>query len=253
MDTALSTDALLGALGEQAAAFREAVTGADLEAPVPPCPGWSVHRLVAHLGAVYALQRDALERGAAGDLGPPPRRSAADAPAGPEVLGWFDDRLAGLLAALEAAAPDAPAWNWSVRPRVAGFWHRRAAHETAVHRWDAQAATGLPRPLPPALAADGVSEVLDTWLAGGRRKGPDDLEGVVRLVPTDTDTSWTVRVRGAGVSVLDTDTLLDSGPGASVQASGTASDLVLALYGRVPFDVLTVEGDAALLTALRTG
>lgn len=243
----------LDALRSEAAALRGAVAGTDLDAPVPPCPGWSVHRLVGHLGAVYAMMLDVVTRGARGDLTPPERRSRTDAPAGADVLTEFDARLAGLLEALTAAPPDAPTWNWAGRPAVAAFWHRRAAHETAVHRWDAQASTGLPHPVTTALAADGVSEVLDTWLPSGRRKGPADLDGVARLVSTDADVRWAVRVRGEGISLLDTGTVLDSGPGAQVRATGTASDLLLALYGRVPYEVLTVEGDAPLLAALRTG
>jgi hypothetical protein len=72
-------------------------------------------------------------------------------------------------------------------------------------------------------------------------------------VATDTGTEWAVRVRGTAVSVLDTETVLDPGPGAQAAAAGTASDVLLALWGRVPFDVLGVEGDPVLLEALRTG
>jgi hypothetical protein len=127
------------------------------------------------------------------------------------------------------------------------------AHETAVHRWDAQSAAGLPQPVDPSLASDGVAEVLEVFLPGGRRKGPEDAEGVVRLVATDTGADWTVRVRSTDIAVLDTDTVLDTGPGAQSAAAGTASDLLLALWGRVQFDVLQLEGDPHLLSALRTG
>jgi uncharacterized protein (TIGR03083 family) len=169
------------------------------------------------------------------------------------VYDWFAAEHAAVVADLEALDPDLPAWNWSVQPELAAFWHRRMAQETAVHRWDSQSAAALPQPVEPRLAADGVSEVLEVFLTGGRRKGPEDADGVVRLVATDTGDGWTVRVRGTKVSLLDTDTVLDSGPGAQAAAAGTASDLLLALWGRVRFDVLRVEGDLGLLSALRTG
>jgi len=102
---------------------------------------------------------------------------------------------------------------------------------------------------------DGVAEVLDSWLPAGRRRGPTDRLGVVQLSATDIDQDWFVRLRGeAGIALLDTATLLDTDdPHARVLARGTASDLLLALYGRVPFDVLEVTGDAALLESLRIG
>ena len=39
------------------------------------------------------------------------------------------------------------------------------AHETTVHRWDAQSAAGTPDPVPTWLACDGVSEMIDIFLA----------------------------------------------------------------------------------------
>ena len=53
-----------------------------------------------------------------------------------------------------------------------------------------------------------------------------------------------MRLRGDGIALLDTDTLLDDDdPHERAMASGTASDLLLALWGRVAFDVLETAGD----------
>jgi uncharacterized protein (TIGR03083 family) len=170
------------------------------------------------------------------------------------VLGWFAEEFAALVDMLEAIDPDLPAWNWAPQSKKAIFWYRRMAHETAVHRWDAQMAVGRGEPVETLLAADGVTEVLDTLLPAGRRQGPTDRTGVVQLVATDVDEQWLVRLRGAGIALLDTATLLDTDdPHARVLARGTASDLLLALWGRVPFDILDVTGDATLLESLRTG
>jgi uncharacterized protein (TIGR03083 family) len=198
---------------------------------------------------VYDWQRTHFVRGETSE----PTHERTTAPDGAAVYDWFAGEHAAVLAALQSLDPETPAWNWSVRPATGAFWHRRMAQETAVHRWDAQSAAGLPQPVEPHLAADGVSEVLEVFLPSGRQKGSEDADGVVRLLATDTGDEWTVRVRGTKVSVLDTDTVLDAGPGAQSAAAGTASDLLLALWGRVGFDVLRVEGDAQLLSALRTG
>ncbi|MEK8109169.1 hypothetical protein NKG94_39465 [Micromonospora sp. M12] len=57
-----------------------------------------------------------------------------------------------------------------------------------------------------------------------------------------------------GVALLDTATIFDHDDHhARAQVSGTASDLLLALWGRVSFETLDVAGDRNLLNGLRTG
>jgi uncharacterized protein (TIGR03083 family) len=242
-------DFFVDAVRREGELFLTTARSADLTAPVPPCPKWTVWDLVRHLGVVYEWQRTHFLTGKTTQ----PTHERTTAPEGEAVYDWFAEQHAAVLAGLDELDPEAPAWNWSVQPETGAFWHRRMAHETAVHRWDAQSAAGLPQPVDPSLASDGVAEVLEVFLPGGRRKGPEDAEGVVRLVATDTGADWTVRVRGTDIAVLDTDTVLDTGPGAQSAAAGTASDLLLALWGRVQFDVLQLEGDPHLLSALRTG
>lgn len=239
----------LAALRREGSAFRSAVTADDLTRPVPSCPAWTVANLIGHLGQTYRWHRAHLLRGAT----TPPDAEPAEIPAGPAILPWWEESFDALVTALTSTPADFPAWNWSMQPKTALFWHRRMAQETAIHRWDAQVSVGLPEPVETDLAVDGIDEVLDTHLPAGDRMGPTDQAGVVRLQPTDDDTSWTVRVRGEGLSILDTDTLLDDGPHAQAAASGSASDLLLALWGRVPLGVLTIEGNAGLVSALRTG
>ena len=75
---------------------------------------------------------------------------------------------------------------------------------------------------------------------------------MAHLTATDLGQEWYVRLRGAGIALLDTDTLLDDDAHpARAAAAGTASDLALALWGRVTFEVVETAGDMALLEALR--
>lgn len=135
-----------------------------------------------------------------------------------------------------------------------GFWPRRMAHETAVHRWDAQLAIAAGEPIEAKLAADGISEVLDTWLPAGRRAVSGQWHGVVQLTATDAAQDWYLRLRGEGVALLDTATVFGhEDHHARVQVTGTASDLLLALWGRIGYDALGVTGDRTLLDGLRTG
>jgi len=216
---------------------------------VPSCPDWTVGELVRHLGAFYLrIRRHAGVTPAAEPW--PAIAVPDDAPAAGDeaVLTWFREQLTGAEKHLESLDPDTPTYNWAPQARVASFWHRRAAHETAVHRWDAQLAIRLPEPIETKLAGDTVAEALDTFLAAGRHRTGPPAFGLVQLTATDLGVHWFVRLRGTGVSLLDTDRLDEEQPRAG--ATGTASDLALALWGRVPFTVGETSGDPDLLAAL---
>jgi uncharacterized protein (TIGR03083 family) len=252
-------DMWLASLREEGATFRAAVAGTELDSAVPPCPGWTVAHLVHHLGSVYRYTLAHVTRGQTGQ----PEKSRPDFEAEPmasDLLAWWEEAFRGLVESFDMLDPDMPAWNWAPQVKTVAFWPRRMAHETAIHRWDAQMASGMAEPVEAKLAADGVAEVIDTWLPAGRRKyafppgAADALRGMVALQATDLEHVWHVRLRGEGIAVLDTETIFDDDePPAGVVASGSASDLDLALWGRVGFDVLDVVGDESLLQAMRVG
>jgi uncharacterized protein (TIGR03083 family) len=254
--SAVGKDFWLTALRSDGAALRiAAAEPGALALVVPSCPEWRVGDLLRHVGSVYRYVRshagrgvtERPEQGVHVDDGTP----SADDPA---ILPWFSAELAQLDAFLDALDPDLSAWNWAPQATVAGFWHRRMAHETAVHRWDAQLAIGLPEPIEAKLAGDTVAEVLDSWIPAGRRRLRAEAYGLVQLVAGDLGAEWYARLRGTGIALLDTDTLLDDDEHpARAAASGTASDLGLALWGRIAFDVLETAGDLTLLEALRVG
>ncbi|MET0424569.1 MAG: maleylpyruvate isomerase family mycothiol-dependent enzyme [Actinoplanes sp.] len=245
-------DFWLASLRADSPALQDAVAQAGPDAAVPSCPDWTVADLVAHVTELLNWVREVTPRGVT-DL--PPRAPGAESrPEWPEALDGLRRELTGTIETLDALDADFPAWNWAPQAKKAGFWHRRMAHEISVHRWDAEAAAGRPTPIETKLAADGVSEVLDTWLPAGRRRGPDDLHGVVHLIAGDAGYEWFIRLRGAGVALLDTSTILDDDDHhARAQATGSASDLLLALMGRQKTDRLVVTGDPRLIGALRAG
>lgn len=248
-----SRDIWLAALRDDGPAFLDAAMAADPTIAVPSRPEWTVADLIHHLGSVYRFVHDLVPRGVTGK----PERSLssyADEPRPDDLVGWWREQYESALGTLEAVDPDLPAWNWAPQAKKAEFWQRRAAHDTAVHRWDAQMAVGRAEPVEAKLAADGVAEVLDTWLPAGRRVGPTDLTGVLALDAPDVGYVWHVRLRGEGFALLDTDTILDpDGFQTHTVATGPASDLMLALHGRVGLDVLDITGDERLLEAVRVG
>ncbi|GIE97900.1 maleylpyruvate isomerase family mycothiol-dependent enzyme [Paractinoplanes rishiriensis] len=246
-------DFWMAALRADSPALQDAVAQAGPTVEVPSCPGWTGTDLVEHLTGLLHWVRETVPRGTTERPATSPVRDGTP-PGWDEALDGLRRELTGTIETLEAVESDFPAWNWAPQAKKAHFWHRRMAHEISVHRWDAEAAAGRPTPIETKLAADGVSEVLDTWLPAGRRKGPTDLHGVVHLVANDAGHEWFVRLRGAGVALLDTGTILDTDDHhARAQATGTASDLLLALMGRQRADRLVVTGDPRLFTALRTG
>lgn len=209
---------------------------------VPSCPGWSLETLTNHLGRVQRYATAAVRA----------RGEAVPFPGRPPVIDheWFEEGVAELAAALEEAGPEAPAWNFmGITPPEARFWFRRQAHELAVHRWDAEVAR-LGRdganPIETELAIDGLDELLDVLLA--RAYGGGDLGGTVHLHATDSPHGEWLVTTSDGELLVGHDH--QSG---DATISGTASDLLLAMWGRVALDggSLELHGDPALAERLR--
>jgi uncharacterized protein (TIGR03083 family) len=234
-------DDYLEALRDDGAALATAA-GKGLDPPVPACEGWTVADLVLHTGMVHRHKLEVVR----GRLAEPPDPWPPPAPTRAELLGWYSQGLEELVTVLEATDPETPAWTFYRPDRTVGFWYRRMAQETAVHRVDAESAHGDPRPVPAALAADGVGELLEVFLAPHAEGSPVGGRGeTLHLHATDTEGEWLLRLLPAGVEVGQ-----GHGQGEAA-AAGTASDLLLFLWGRGPGDPLERSGDPALLARVR--
>ncbi len=139
-------------LERDAAAFVDLIATADLDRPVPCCPGWTMLDLGRHVGSVHRWARETVRTGRPGDEPDGPDAQA-------ELVDWLTEGAALLLDTLRSTDPALPVWTFGPPPRVAAFWSRRQAHETAIHLVDARQALGLPVQLDPTLATDGVDEV----------------------------------------------------------------------------------------------
>lgn len=215
--------------------------GADLDAAVPPCPGWDVREVLAHTGAVYSHKVACMR------LGRRPQddewRQAPDD--GQEIVPWFRTRLDELVAELTQRGPDGPAYTWFEPQQDVGFWYRRMAQETAVHRVDVESAYDAVTPVDDELAVDGVDEVLDWFLAyQAEDVGPDGPGRGTVAVRTGAHI-WRVELRPDDVG-------LSREPGAcDAVVSGEPSELLLWLWGRRPETAVSTEGDAELLSGFR--
>jgi uncharacterized protein (TIGR03083 family) len=225
------------ALQADLALLLEAVDRAGLDAAVPSCPGWTVRDLVDHLSEVYRHKSACIRLGVEPEPWPPERDLS-------DPVAELRAASAELLAELAGHAGSDPAATWHEPDQTVGFWSRRMAQETAVHRVDAElaaehAGAGSVHPVAADLAADGVDEVLVVFAEGDwsdiPQPGPDL---VVRLeVPERT---WTVHLLPEALRVEQGATVE---PGVTV--AGQASDVLLWLWGRAERDRLTVAGDAA--------
>ena len=171
------------------AALLRAAALAAPQAPVPTCPGWVGRDVVDHVGEVYAHKAAVLRLG---------RRPAEGewpwAPDDDTVFAWFDDRLAELLHELDAREAADPAWTFLAADHSVGFWWRRMAHETAIHRVDAEQAAGWDAAVDAAFAADGIDEKLETYLPVIARQQPLERSVTVVLRADDVGSGWTVTV-----------------------------------------------------------
>jgi uncharacterized protein (TIGR03083 family) len=216
----------------------------DLAADVPGCPGWTVRDLLSHVLGVYRHKLVALRT----DAAPPPRDDEWGAvPEGGDVVAALRESYADLRAQLEARDADDPSWSWWPPEQTVGFWQRRMAQETTVHRWDAESAAGGPDSagdVPDDLAVDGIDELLG-WLRWPWDDEPqDDASGQKVLVATD-DHSWTVTLGRTEVTV-------EAGAGeADALLAGPASGLLLQLWGRPGDHGVASTGDETALRLLR--
>jgi hypothetical protein len=68
------------------------------------------------------------------------------------------------------------------------------AHETAMHRYDAEAATGTPTPFDGDMAADGIAELYEVVLPFGLVRREVTLpSGSLHLHRSDGEGEWMVK------------------------------------------------------------
>jgi uncharacterized protein (TIGR03083 family) len=241
----VEVSAHIEALRHEGQLMSEAVAQTDPDAAVPTCPEWTVRDLVRHMGGVHrwATGYVAGGRTEVWDVG-------LDAVVGtwPEdaaLVGWLREGCSALADALAGAPDDLECWTFLPAPSPRAMWARRQAHETAIHRVDAQrAAHAAVGPFDAALAADGVDELLTCFVPRRSTTLRAEESASMAVGCTDVDAAWMLRIGTDGVTT-------QSAPGVAVGADcsvrGPAGDLYLALWNRSGPEELVVEGDARVL------
>jgi uncharacterized protein (TIGR03083 family) len=215
----------------------------DAPVDVPSCPGWNTDDLAKHMAHVYLGQAFVVETGSQAEnkehLAPYPRTEDCL-----EFMGWGFEAI---TKALDINRPERPTWSWHHSDFSVDFWFRRMAHETVIHRIDAELAVGAVTPIDEALALDGVDEVLDFLpLTGSWPEVPNIDFGIVSIVASTTNGSkvWDLKFTNEAATVS---TVAESNGAAHLVISGDAEAMDLYLWGRIdssdPRISITGEGE----------
>jgi uncharacterized protein (TIGR03083 family) len=228
------------------------VHGADLTRQVPTCPEWTLRQLATHVGRAHRWSAEIVSTRSAEFI---PFRQVPDGriPDDPALHApWLRAGAELLIKSVRQAGGD-PVWTFD-GPQPASFWARRMAHETAVHRADAQITAGREPEFDADVAADGIDEWLG-FMSGATDSAsrvaalPDGAVLHVHVTDDGVDGEWLVRREANSVSV-------EPGHGkGNVVVRGPAGRVLLVLLRRLPPDDPQVEvlGDAALLTGWLAG
>jgi uncharacterized protein (TIGR03083 family) len=248
----LSSDRYFAEIEASTAGLAEIVAEHDQSLPIPTCPEWTLRQLVTHVGRAHRWAAEITRTRSATVI---PFREVPDGRL-PDNLAeqpaWLRAGAARIVSAVREADSDL-VWSFT-GPAPAVFWIRRMAHETLVHRADAQLAVGAePEPVIDAeVAADAIDEWL-TLLAGGILGNTDGRTealppGAALHIHATEDGlggrgEWMIRRDADGLAV-------EPGHGKGDAAlTGPAASLLLVLVRRrsVSDPAVTVYGDSAVV------
>lgn len=238
------------ALEQEGILLADAAERAGLDAYLRTCPGWQIRDLLRHTGYVHRWAADYIAQERAEMVAELPEdQILANGPDGSSLIGWFREGHAALVKTLQAAPADLNCWTFLPAPSPLAFWARRQAHETTMHRVDAELATGSVSPVPAQLAADGIDELLLGFAA--RRVPRSDVEPRrgLQVHAADTGDYWLAEISRGG-------NVVSRGQAQSPDClvSAPASGLYLLLWNR--FDTgaagAAVRGDPKVLAEWHT-
>jgi uncharacterized protein (TIGR03083 family) len=242
--------------------IREVVPG-HLDARVPTCPDWTVADLTRHVGQVYLHKVECMQAGGTRETDWPPAGLKDEEP-----VALLDRAYAELTGEFITRDPSDPGGTWYEPDPTAGFWFRRMAQESVIHRIDAElGAAASIAPVPDDLAVDGVDELLKVFVAYAFSKWPEDFTEALKdspgrtfLIQTDAtqDTpsvSWVIKTAQDKLAVEGgpNEKLADSVT-PDVTISGTPTDILRWAWNReTPGQAspVRISGDTTGLTELR--
>jgi hypothetical protein len=237
------------------------------ETPIPACDGWRMEDLLTHVGRLYAgWYQYNLTRAPGEEDSAPAKQSAPPLPdSHTERISYLRDAARAWEDRVRASDLDRPVWGLVLAVKPARFWLRRAASESAIHRWDGEDALGRATTMSPERGAASVDETIDgLWPAMIRSSDNPKLVNLralervrtspMRLPPLPSDPigiravdagrSWRVQIVDRDVDVRRDCVLPDT------IVSGSGHELCLWFWNRIPVDRMDVIGDRGRAAAL---
>jgi len=242
-------DQHITALDRDGRLLADAAERAGLGAPVPSCPPWRVADLLRHIRYIHWWAATHVREARNQVMSGPPESELLNG--WPPDAGLLDAYRAGqraLAETLRSADPAITCATFLPAPSPLAFWARRQAHETAIHRADAElAAAGAIAPFSPEFAADGIDELVTGFAPREPLATRLHAARTLQLHATDTGDQWHL--------VIGPDRI-EASPGqnqAATVASGPASALYLLLWNRQDARTagVTVTGDTGVLRLWR--
>jgi uncharacterized protein (TIGR03083 family) len=232
-------------LRDEGARMTAAARATAADAPVPTCPEWVARDLIRHAGGIHRWATSFVAEARTEPGAETLEELAGGWPGDEELADWFEAGYLRLVAALRAAPPDLECWTFLPAPSPLAMWSRRQAHETAIHRVDAERAAGRSMAhlsgFMPAFAADGVDELLTCFVPRRSTKLRAESPATLAVRCADDDAAWVLSIGPEGVTTV-------AGAGeADCMLQGPAGDLYLALWNRGGDERLQIEGDRAVV------
>jgi len=251
----LTADRYVVEIQASTAGLAEILAEHEQSLPIPTCPEWTLRQLATHVGRAH---RWAAEITRTRSDVPIPFREVPDGRLPDdraEQCAWLRAGADRVVDAVREAGSDL-VWSFT-GPTPSRFWLRRMAHETLVHRADAQFAAGAEPE--PAIEAEVAADAIDEWLmllTGGLGNVDERAKALARALPAgaalhlhatddglDGRGEWMIRHGAGGLAV-------EPGHGKGDAAlTGPAASLLLVLMRRRPVSdpAVTVYGDSAVV------
>ncbi|MGA7690114.1 MAG: maleylpyruvate isomerase family mycothiol-dependent enzyme [Jiangellales bacterium] len=256
--TPISIEAHIATVAREGHAFAAAARRGDWDSAVRDCPGWGLRDLVRHLGEIHLWAAANVARRPGATLDLDDRSLLATSwpdlavfwPDDDHLIAWYLLTNANLVDVLESAPQEVAAQTFLPAPSPLAMWARRQAHETSVHRYDAENAAGTTTGFSPEFASDGVSELLYAFYEDvSRPEGktfPLDGDHTIHVHARDTNDHWYMTLGRRSIKKGHASDSPD------LTLTGTASDLYLALWNRGDDATITATGDQHLLQTWHT-
>ena len=229
----LTTTEYLAILRREGDAFADSVAQA-MNAPVASCEPWVGVDLLWHMIEVHYSWKFIVETHLMNPADYVPRSKPAD----DVLLSEYRTGLNDLIDVLSSLDPARSCWTWAGVQDIA-WVIRRMAHETAVHAWDARVSAGIRSEIEAELASDGIDEFVHVMVKSNVREGEGPLRGSVHIHCTDVDGEWLI----IPTETSDVVVTREHAKG-DCAIRGSASQLLLGLWRRIPMSSLEVIGSS---------